>query len=78
MNRVDVTKIVFNELLSYTDLPFSLSTNFKEEILTESLDLVEFSLILEEKFKFEIPSVTIHNWITVEDIINSCLELLPN
>ncbi len=76
MERSEVARAVFTELAKYTDQSVPLSAVLKDEIITESLDLVEFALALESKFNTEIPSQTIYDWITVDDVITSTTLLI--
>ena len=47
-----------------------MTTNFKEDLGADSLDLFELVMALEEEYSVEIPSEDLANINTVEDVIN--------
>ena len=46
------------------------TTNFKEDLNADSLDLFELVMALEEEYEVEIPSEDLANINTVEDVVN--------
>lgn len=47
-----------------------LTTNFKEDLGADSLDLFELVMALEEEYDVEIPQEDLTSINTVEDVIN--------
>lgn len=48
----------------------TLDTNFKDDLGTDSLDLYELVMALEDEFSVEIPAEDLEKIHTVQDIIN--------
>lgn len=51
-----------------------LTSNFKEDLGTDSLDALEIVVALEDAFRIELPQTTHENIITVQDAVNTVLE----
>ncbi len=62
-------KEIIAEQLSVDESEIELSSNFKEDLGADSLDLFELVMALEEEYDVEIPSEELENIATVEDVI---------
>lgn len=63
-------KEIVAEQLSCDLSEVELTTNFKDDLGADSLDLFELVMALEEEYDVEIPSDDLANIATVEDVIN--------
>ena len=63
-------KEIVAEQLSCDQSEVELTTNFKDDLGADSLDLFELVMALEEEYDVEIPSDDFANIATVEDVIN--------
>ena len=63
-------KEIVAEQLSCDQSEVELTTNFKDDLGADSLDLFELVMALEEEYDVEIPSDDLANIATVEDLIN--------
>ncbi len=63
-------KEIVAEQLSCDQSEVELTTNFKDDLGADSLDLFELVMALEEEYDVEIPSDDLANIATVEDVIN--------
>lgn len=62
-------KEIIAEQLSVDVSEIELSSNFKEDLGADSLDLFELVMALEEEYDVEIPAEELENIATVEDVI---------
>ncbi len=62
-------KEIIAEQLSVDESEIELSSNFKDDLGADSLDLFELVMALEEEYDVEIPSEELENIATVEDVI---------
>ena len=62
-------KEIIAEQLSVDESEIELSSNFKDDLGADSLDLFELVMALEEEYDVEIPSDELENIATVEDVI---------
>ena len=62
-------KEIIAEQLNVDASEIELSSNFKEDLGADSLDLFELVMALEEEYDVEIPSEDLEKIATVEDII---------
>ena len=62
-------KEIIAEQLSVDESEIELSSNFKEDLGADSLDIFELVMALEEEYDVEIPSEELENIATVEDVI---------
>ena len=62
-------KEIIAEQLSVDESEIELTSNFKEDLGADSLDLFELVMALEEEYDVEIPSEELENIATVEDVI---------
>jgi acyl carrier protein len=60
---------IIAEQLSVDESEIDLTSNFKEDLGADSLDLFELVMALEEEYDVEIPSEELENIATVEDVI---------
>ncbi len=60
---------IIAEQLSVDESEIELTSNFKEDLGADSLDLFELVMALEEAYDVEIPSEELENIATVEDVI---------
>ena len=60
---------IIAEQLSVDASEIELTSNFKEDLEADSLDLFELVMALEEEYDVEIPSEDLEKIATVEDII---------
>lgn len=63
-------KEIVAEQLSCDVSEVELSTNFKDDLGADSLDLFELVMALEEEYDVEIPQEDLASIHTVEDVIN--------
>lgn len=63
-------KEIIAEQLSVDASEIELSSNFKEDLEADSLDLFELVMALEEEYDVEIPSDDLAELNTVGDVIN--------
>lgn len=63
-------KEIIAEQLSCNVDEISMSTNFKDDLGADSLDLFELVMALEEEYEIEIPSDELAEMNTVEDVVN--------
>jgi acyl carrier protein len=63
-------KEIVAEQLSCDVAEVQVTTNFKEDLGADSLDLFELVMALEEEYEVEIPSEDLASINTVEDVIN--------
>lgn len=68
-------KDIIAEQLSVDADDIELTTNFKDDLGADSLDLYEFVMALEEEYNCEIPSDDLAAIATVEDVIKQLKEL---
>ena len=66
---LDKMKEIIAEQLSVDESEIELSSNFKDDLGADSLDLFELVMALEEEYDVEIPSEELENIATVEDVI---------
>ena len=62
-------KEIIAEQLSVDESEIELSSNFKDDLGADSLDLFELVMALEEEYNCEIPSDDLSSILTVEDVI---------
>ena len=62
-------KEIIAEQLSVDESEIELTSNFKEDLGADSLDLFELVMALEEEYDVEIPSEELENIATVDDVI---------
>ncbi|MDE5778134.1 MAG: acyl carrier protein [Lachnospiraceae bacterium] len=62
-------KEIIAEQLSVDAAEVELTSNFKEDLGADSLDLFELVMALEEEYDVEIPAEELENIATVEDVI---------
>ncbi len=63
-------KEIIAEQLSCSVEEINMSTNFKDDLGADSLDLFELVMALEEEYEIEIPSDDLAEMNTVEDVVN--------
>ncbi len=68
-------KDIIAEQLSVDADDIELTTNFKDDLGADSLDLYELVMALEEEYNCEIPSDDLAAIATVEDVIKQLKEL---
>lgn len=62
-------KEIIAEQLSVDAGEVELSSNFKDDLGADSLDLFELVMALEEEYDVEIPAEELENIATVEDVV---------
>lgn len=62
-------KEIISEQLSVDQNEIELTSNFKEDLGADSLDLFELVMALEEEYDVEIPAEELENIATVEDVM---------
>lgn len=62
-------KEIIAEQLSVDENEIELTSNFKEDLGADSLDLFELVMALEEEYDVEIPAEELENIATVEDVM---------
>lgn len=68
-NMFEKMKEIIAEQLSVDESEIELTSNFKDDLGADSLDLFELVMALEEEYDVEIPSEELENIATVEDVI---------
>lgn len=63
-------KEIIAEQLSVDESEIELSSNFKDDLGADSLDLFELVMSMEEEFGVEIPSEDLEKIATVGDVID--------
>ena len=63
-------KEIIAEQLSVDESEIELSSNFKDDLGADSLDLFELVMALEEEYDVEIPTDDLESINTVGDVIN--------
>lgn len=66
---LDKMKEIIAEQLSVDAAEVELTSNFKEDLGADSLDLFELVMALEEEYDVEIPAEELENIATVEDVM---------
>ncbi len=61
---------IIKEQLNLDDVEVTESSNFKDDLGADSLDLFELVMSLEEEFGVEIPSEDLEKIATVGDVVN--------
>ena len=61
---------IIAEQLSVDASEIELTSNFKDDLGADSLDLFELVMALEEEYDVEIPAEELENIATVEDVID--------
>ena len=62
-------KAIIEEKLNADGETITESTDFKEDLNADSLDLFEMVMALEDEFQVEIPSEDLERLSTVEDVL---------
>lgn len=62
-------KKIIADQLNVEESEVQLSSNFKEDLGADSLDLFELVMALEEEYDVEIPAEDLNQMETVEDVI---------
>lgn len=70
-----ILKVIQNQIGQ--EEPIKLEDNL-EELGIDSLDEVEIVMALDEEFFIDIPDSSIDKWNTVQDIVNTVRERIPN
>lgn len=63
-------KEIVAEQLSCDSSEVEMTTNFKDDLGADSLDLFELVMALEEEYGIEIPADDLASIATVEDVVN--------
>lgn len=63
-----VIKVITKELRMKEGV-VTLTSRFKEDLGTDSLDALEIIVALESEFKLELPDTTHENIVTVQDVV---------
>lgn len=63
-------KTIIAEQLSLDPSEITLTSNFKEDLGADSLDLTELVMAIEDEYSIEIPAEDMANIVTVEDVLN--------
>ena len=66
----DKVKAIFEEHLGVSQDEMKLDTNFKDDLVVDSLDLYEIVMKLEDEFDVEIPAEELDDVATFEDVLN--------
>ena len=67
---LEKVKEVIVEKLNAEGVDITESTNFKDDLNADSLDLFELVMALEEEFDIEIPSEDLEKLVTVGDVLD--------
>ncbi len=63
-------KSIIAEQLDIEESQIQETTNFKDDLGVDSLDLFELVMALEEEYNVEIPSEDLEKLLTVSDVMN--------
>ena len=66
---LEKVKAVIEEKLNAEGESITESTNFKDDLNADSLDLFEMVMALEDEFNIEIPSEDLEKLLTVGDVL---------
>lgn len=66
---LEKVKAVIEEKLNADGFEITETTNFKEDLDADSLDLFEMVMALEDEFSIEIPSEDLEQLVTVGDVL---------
>ena len=66
----DKVKAIFEEQLGVSQDEMQLDTNFKDDLVVDSLDLYEIVMKMEDEFDVEIPAEELEDVATFEDVLN--------
>lgn len=61
---------IIAEQLNVEEGEIKLTSNFKDDLGADSLDLFELVMALEEEYDVEIPAEDLNNLTTVEEVVN--------
>lgn len=67
---LDKIKGIIADQLNVQESEIQLTSNFKEDLGADSLDLFELVMALEEAFEVEIPAEDLNSIETVEAVVN--------
>ena len=67
---LEKVKEVIIEKLNADGVEITESTNFKDDLNADSLDLFELVMALEDEFGIEIPSEELEKLVTVGDVLD--------
>jgi len=70
---MDIFEVVRNVIVEIKDIPeeqIKLESLFEEDLETDSLDIVEMLMLLEEKFNIQIPEEDAENMKAVKDVVD--------
>lgn len=63
-------KVILADQFEVEEEDITLETNFREDLNTDSLDLVELIMALEDEFEVEVEDEDVENINTVGDAVN--------
>ncbi|MDD3889616.1 MAG: acyl carrier protein [Syntrophomonadaceae bacterium] len=69
MNVFGVVKEVIVEIKDIPEEQIKLESTFQEDLETDSLDIVEMLMLLEEKFEIQIPEEDAADMKLVQDVV---------
>jgi acyl carrier protein len=64
-----VKQLIF-DITAYDEIELDVTASLSDQILTDSLDQVEFVMALEEEFDIEIPDDDAVQWKTIKDVLD--------
>ncbi len=67
---LEKVKSIIAEQLGLNASEITLTSNFKEDLGADSLDLTELVMMLEDEYSIDIPVDDMADIVTVEDILN--------
>ena len=67
---LEKVKTIIADQLGLKPSDITLTSNFKEDLGADSLDLTELVMMLEDEYSIDIPVDDMANIVTVEDILN--------
>ncbi len=70
MSTFEEVKNMIIETLSFDGEDITESSDFAKDLKVDSLDLVELTMSIEEKFSIKIPDEELPNLHTVGDLVN--------
>ena len=63
-------RTILSEQLSVEEDKITLSSNIIDDLVADSLDLVDMAMTVEDEFGIELPEEMLEKVQTVEDVIN--------
>lgn len=70
MSVFETVRSIIVEIKDIPEEDIKLESNFADDLETDSLDIVEMLMLLEEKYDLQIPEETAEGLKTVKDVVD--------